>query len=51
MSPPAPVPSQPRGGGIGGPDDNYTSSVIGLTANMFLGSLVALTAGSTPVLR
>ena len=45
------MPGQSGAGGIYGPDDGYTSSVIGLTANMFLGSLVALVAGGILVLR
>jgi hypothetical protein len=47
----APVPGQTGGGGIYGPDDGYTSSVMGLTYNMFLGSLTALVAGGLLVLR
>ena len=47
----APVPGQSGGGGIYGPDDGYTSSVVGLGANMFLGSLTALVAGGLLVLR
>lgn len=45
------MPGQTGGGGIYGPDDNYTSSVMGLTANMFLGTLVTLIAGGILVLR
>lgn len=47
----APMPGQSGGGGIYGPNDNYTSSVMALTANMFLGSLIALIAGGILVLR
>jgi hypothetical protein len=47
----APVPGQTGGGGIYGPDDSYTSSVMGLTANMFLGCLVALVGGGLLVLH
>lgn len=47
----APMPGQTGSGGIYGPDDSYTSSVVGLTANMFLGSLVALIGGGLLVLR
>lgn len=47
----APVPGQSGGGGIYGPDDGYTSSVMGLTANMFLGFLTALVAGGLLVLH
>lgn len=47
----APMPGQSDSGGIYGPDDGYTSSVTGLTANMFMGSLAALIAGGLLVLR
>lgn len=47
----APVPGQSGGGGIYGPDDGYTSSVMGLTANIFLGCLVALVGGCLLVLH
>ena len=47
----APLPGQTGSGGIYGPDDNYTSSVMGLTANMFLGYLVALVGGGLLVLH
>ncbi|KAF9651380.1 hypothetical protein BDM02DRAFT_3110818 [Thelephora ganbajun] len=47
----APMPGQSGHGGVYGPDDSYTSSVMGLTANMFLGSLVTLFAGGLMVLR
>jgi hypothetical protein len=47
----APVPGQSGGGGIYGPNDNYTSSVMALTANTLLGSLIALIAGGILVLR
>ena len=41
----------PGGGGIYGPDDGYTSSVMGLTANTFMGFLAALVAGGVLVLH
>jgi len=47
----APMPGQSGGGGVYGPDDGYISSVMGLTANMFLGSLAALVAGGLLVLH
>jgi len=45
------MPGQSGGGGVYGPDDSYTSSVMEFGANMFLGSLAALVAGGLLVLR
>ena len=45
------MPGQTGGGGIYGPDDGYTSSVMGSTANVFLGSLMALVVGGILVLH
>ena len=44
------MPGQTGGGGIYGPDDGYTSSVVGFSANVFLGFLTALMAGGLLVL-
>ena len=45
------MPGQSGGGGIYGPDDGYTSSVMRLVTNVLWGSLAALVTGGLLVLH